>query len=227
MNNSVLSETFGEQLAAITTGTRYAVEADSNNFISELEHRIRQVMYSLWMDAQAKRLADYLARKITTHFEQLYEFSYGVPIYDQEVSASRGTESIALMIIDEKNRYMKRIEYLRGHYKRFNNIVEELDGNSKRTIVGYFKHGEKVDYETLRGVLRKNLKFIELIYKTDEQEKESEVDGLEVEYQEGLGKQRYVIDRKTVYMFPEEYKAYTESRNEERKKLYERLGISL
>lgn len=124
MNQTIISEAFGEHLALITVDTPYAIESDSDTFVSELEHKVREYMYSLWMDAQANQLANYLEKRQAAHFAQLYEFSYGVSMYDNDQSLSSRSDTLALMIIDEKVAYKKRLERLRLQYKRFNKICD-------------------------------------------------------------------------------------------------------
>lgn len=227
LNKSVISESFGEQLTAITTGTPFEINADSDSFIGESEHQIRKVMFSLWMDAQSYKLAKHLEEKISGHFEQLYEFSFGVSKYDKDYSMSKDTETLALRIIDEKNRYSKQIEHLRERYKRFKRICDQLNVEDKQLIVSYFERSHKVEYEALRNVLRRHLKGMESIYKEDELQAELEAETEEDEYQEDLGKQKYKINMKYVYMTPVEYAEYQENEKKRNQKLYERLGLSI
>jgi len=124
MNQTIISEAFGEQLALITANTSYAIESDSDNFVSELEHKVREYMYSLWVDAQANKLANYLEKKQAAHYAQLYEFSYGVSMYDNDQSLSSRADILAFMIIEEKVTYKKRLERIRLQYKRFKEICE-------------------------------------------------------------------------------------------------------
>lgn len=174
MNRTTISEAFGEQLAIVTAGTPYEIGESNENFISELEHRIRRVMYSLWTDGQAQKLANYLQKKQAAHIAELYEFSYGVPMYDNDYSLSRKTETIALMIIDEKKAYAKRIQRIRLQYKRFKEICNRLNDQDQITLINYFERNQKVDYELLRTTIQRNLKLLEQIYKDAEEEKEKE-----------------------------------------------------
>lgn len=169
MNQTTISETFGEQLALITADTPYAIESDSDTFISELEHKVRKCMYSLWMDANANKLANYLEKKQAAHFAQLYEFSYGIPSYDNNDPFSSRTDTLALMIIDEKAAYKKRINRIRLQYKRFSEICESLSVEDRELFVRYFEHSQKVDYESLRNAVIKNLTMINERYLNDEQ----------------------------------------------------------
>lgn len=169
MNQTTISEAFGEQLALITADTPYAIESDSDNFISELERKVRKFMYSLWMDANANKLANYLEKRQAAHFAQLYEFSYGIPVYDNEDRFSNRTDALALMIIDEKASYKKRIERIRLQYKRFNEICEQLSVEDRELFIRYFEWSQKVDYETLRNAVIRNLTMISERYLHDEQ----------------------------------------------------------
>lgn len=178
MNQTTISEAFGEQLALITADTPYAIESDSDTFISELEHRVRKFMYSLWMDAQANKLANYLEKRQAAHFAQLYEFSYGISVYDSEDPLSNRTDTLALMIIDEKAAYKKRLKRIKLHYRRFREICEQLSAEDRKLFIRYFEQSQKVDYETLRNVIIRNLTMIREHYLCDEQmveEKANEV----------------------------------------------------
>ena len=53
MDSSTISLDFGKQLISITQGTPYSIE--EGGFVSELENRIRGVMYSVWMDANGEQ----------------------------------------------------------------------------------------------------------------------------------------------------------------------------
>lgn len=169
MNQTIISEAFGEQLALITANTSYAIESDSDNFVSELEHKVREYMYSLWMDAQANKLANYLEKRQAAHFAQLYEFSYGVSMYDNDQSISSRSDILAFMIIDEKASYKKRLERIRLQYKRFREICELLSVEDKELFIRYFEQSQKVDYETLRNAVIRNLTTINVRYSRDEQ----------------------------------------------------------
>lgn len=225
MNQSFLSEEFGQQLGSLTIGTKYEVDWQTDEKMDQTEMRIRAIMYSLWMDAQSKKLADFLQKKQTAHFTQLYEFSYGVPMYDSEFSLPKDAESIALRIIDEKQAYMKRNEHLHLRYERFKEISNNLHSSAKQILVDYFEYKKKVDYELLRSTLKKHLKTIERIYKDDEESKEADADNQEDERQAKLGCKSYLINRRKVYMMPEEYATHVDKERTERLKVYEQLGL--
>ncbi|MGG2057369.1 hypothetical protein ABFY48_24080 [Lysinibacillus pakistanensis] len=217
MNQSTISESFGEQLAIITAGTKYAVIPEGDTFLSELEHRVRKIMYSLWMDAQANKLANYLEKKQSVHFAQLYEFSYGVSIYDNDQSFSSRTDSLALMIIDKKAAYRKEIERLRLQYKRFLEICNQLGLNDKELIVSYFERSQKVEYEALRFSMQRNLTMLERIYTDVDREKESQVikeargctaQEAKAYHTQHEGKQQYLIHGRYEYLTLEEHTAY-------------------
>lgn len=167
MDKSTISEEFGKHLASVTEGTIYDVspDTDDESFISEMEHRIRRVMYSMWMDAQANRLANDLERKMNDYFQDLYEFSYGVTLYDtMEHSAPRKTDTLALMIIDEKEAYKKRIKCARVQHSRFKKICSQLFQYDRELFIRYFERSEKVEYELLRESIKHNLLIIEVAY---------------------------------------------------------------
>lgn len=226
MNQSELSEEFGRNMETLT-GTEFEIDSESDDFMDNLEGRIRTIKYNLWMDAQSNTLANYLKRKMSAHFEQLYEFSYSVSMYEEDYSIPRGTEALALMIIDEKEAYEKRIERLYRRYERFESITSILPPSSKSVVMGYFKHRKKIEYELLRTILIKHLNEIESVYKEDELQQEADADRLEDEYQAEQGRRRYLIERRYVYMTPDEYINHVENEKNERKRLYERLGLSM
>lgn len=217
MNQSTISESFGEQLAIITAGTIYAVIPEGDTFLNELEHRVRKIMYSLWMDAQANKLANYLEKKQSVHFAQLYEFSYGVSIYDNDQSLSGRTDSIALMIIDKKAAYRKRLERLRLQYKRFSEICDQLGMKEKELIVSYFERSQKVEYEPLRLTIQSNLTMLERIYTEVDRERDSQVikeargctaQEAKAYHKQHDGKHQYYIHGQYVYLTQEEHTAY-------------------
>lgn len=172
MNQTIISEAFGEQLALITANTPYAIESDSDDFVSELEHKVREYMYSLWMDAQANKLANYLEKRQAAHFAQLYEFSYGVSMYDKDQSLSSRADILSFMIIDEKESYKKRLERIRLQYKRFKEICELISVEDRKLFIRYFEQSQKVGYETLRKAVINNLTLIGERYRRDEKMKE-------------------------------------------------------
>lgn len=161
MNKATLSDEFSKQIEVMTAGTPYA----SNCFDSELERHIRELMYFLWLDAQANKLARHLETKMEAHFEELYEFSYGVTFYDNaEHPTPKRTEALALMIIDEKEGYKKRIKRLGVQHKRFKGICDLLFPYDRELFISYFERAEKVDYERLREAIKHNLAIIEPFY---------------------------------------------------------------
>ena len=169
MNQTTISEAFGEQLALVTAGTPYAVDSDTETFVSDLEHKVRKFMYSLWMDANANKLANYLEKRQAAHFAQLYEFSYGISVYDSEDPLSNRTDALALMILDEKAAYKKRLNRIRLHYRRFREICEQLSAEDRKLFIRYFEQSQKVGYETLRNAIIRNLTMIRERYLRDEQ----------------------------------------------------------
>ncbi|MGN4127232.1 hypothetical protein ACMGD3_19810 [Lysinibacillus sphaericus] len=167
MNLAIISEEFGKQMAAITAGTRYEISSESDNDVPVMEARIRNTIYCLWKDATSKELAMYLKLSAEQYFQELYEFSYGVTSYDDDVSITKGTERLALMIIAEKENRKRQIDRLERAYERFCSILESLPSQDVEVLQQYFIERKKVDYELLRGVLKKHLKFIEAYYNTD------------------------------------------------------------
>ena len=119
MNLAMISEEFGEQIAAITAGTRYEISSESDNDVPVMEAQIRNTMYCLCKDATSKELTKYLKRSAEQYFQELYEFSYGVTSYDEDVSITKGTERLALMIIVEKENRKRQIDRLERAYDVF------------------------------------------------------------------------------------------------------------
>ncbi|MCT1539487.1 MULTISPECIES: hypothetical protein [Lysinibacillus] len=167
MNLARISEEFGEQIAAITAGTRYEISSESDNDVPVMEARIRNTMYCLWKDATSKELAKYLNQSAEQYFQELYEFSYGVTSYDEDVTVSKGTERLALMIIAEKENRKRQIDRLERGYERFRSILDSLPTQDVEVLQQYFIERKKVDYELLRGVVKKHLKSIEAYYDSD------------------------------------------------------------
>nr|WP_054549520.1 hypothetical protein [Lysinibacillus sphaericus] len=163
MNLAMISEEFGKQIAAITAGTRYAISSVSDNDVPVMEARIRNTMYCLWKDATSNELAKYLKQSAEQYFRELYEFSYGVTSYE-DVSITKGTERLALMIIAEKENRKQQIDRLERAYERFSSILDSLPTQDVEVLQQYFIERKKVDYELLRGVVKKHLKFIEAYY---------------------------------------------------------------
>ncbi len=229
MNRSTLSESFGEQMKELTAGTIYEIEADEIDCpdikMDMQESRIRSAMYDLWMCAHAKSLARSMEGERAAHYEDLYEFSYGVTRYDPQHFITKGTDSLALMIIDEKKSFSKRIEKLYKQYALFHSIMDSLDLQSSKLLVRYFIHGEKVDYETLREVLRKNLTKIEKVFTMKEREQEERADREEEEAQAAHGRFPVMVGRVKTFMTDDEYKRHKASQRLQSDDLMDRLGL--
>lgn len=164
MNRAMVSDGFGMEMASLTKGTRYEINSESDAPTPVLEGRIREIMYSMYLDAQSKGLAISLKRQKQEHFEALYEFSYGVPAYDAIDRMPSQTEKVALLIVDEKARYEKRISKLLAKHNRFYAALDVLDPSDKELLLNYFERNMLVDYEVLRNVFKRNLKKLEAFY---------------------------------------------------------------
>jgi len=167
VNLAKISEEFGEQIAAITVGTKYEISSESDHDIPVMEARIRNTMFCLWKDATSKELAKYLERTMEEHFAGLYEFSYGVTSYTEDPWMMKGTERLALMIIAEKENRNHQIERLERAYNRFCTIMDSLPTQDVEVLQQYFMKRKKVDYELLRGVVKNHLHSIESFYDAD------------------------------------------------------------
>lgn len=208
MDKSTISEEFGEHLASVTAGTLYDTSLDEDDlYISELEHRIRKVMYSLWMDAQSKKLADEMERNMKAYFDDLYEFSYGITFYDEtEHGVPRKTDTLALMIIDEKETYKKQIKGARHRYKRFEEICNQLSIMNRQMFISYFERIEKVNYKSLRNAIFHHLSPIESRYAHDARVAEARTkeisDAIEGEAPKVKDRKRKPTKSKKKYVIP-------------------------
>lgn len=167
MNQSTICEEFGEQLAALTAGTRYEISSESDHDVPAMEARIRNSMFCLWKDATSKGLAEYLERTSEQYYTELYEFSYGVTSYSEDYRMVKGTERLALMVIAEKENRKRQVERLEKAYERFYSILDSLPKEDVEVLKRYFVKRHKVDYEQLRAVVKKHLKQIETYYEAD------------------------------------------------------------
>lgn len=167
MNRSTISEMFGAAMETLTTGTRYEISSESDDPTPLLEGQIREIMYSMYVDAHSKDLAIRYKRQVEEHFSELYEFSYGVSPYDSEYRQSSQTELVALMIVDEKARYTKQINKLFAKNNRFYAALNVVDLNDRELLLDYFERNMLVDYEVLRSVLKRNLKKLGAFYKSE------------------------------------------------------------
>lgn len=226
MDKSSISESFGEQLATITEGTKYELKVDTKNkAIGNTESRIRTVMYTLWMDGQAKRLAKYLERKKDERFADLNNFSYGVSSQEDALyRITSNTESLAIKNIYEKETYIKRINNARHQYNRFKSICNQLSSDDRELIENYFEHSHKVSYELLRATIQRNLTILERIYTEVESEKESRIiqeergctkQEAKLYHAQHEGKQQYFIYGRYVYLTEAEYLAHQQQQEEQ------------
>ncbi|MFJ8065827.1 hypothetical protein ACIQYS_14450 [Psychrobacillus sp. NPDC096426] len=167
MNRATISDKFGAEMEALTAGTRYEISSDSDDPTPILEGYIREIMYSMYVDAHSKELAIRYQRQIEEHFSELYEFSYGVSPYDSEYRQSSQTERVALMIVDEKARYTKQIEKLFAKNNRFYAALKVVDPDDRELLLDYFERNMLVEYEVLRSALKRNLKKLENFYQSE------------------------------------------------------------
>lgn len=167
MNLAVISDEFGEQLAVMTEGTRYEIVNELDKDDSLIEERIRNTLYNLWKDFTSDELANYLERTAERYFQELYEFSYGVTSYDDDCWLAKGTERLALMVVAEKENRRRQIERLRKGYKRLLSILEQLPSQDTKVLQQFYMKRQKMDYELLRGIIKKHLTTIEAVYEAD------------------------------------------------------------
>lgn len=238
MDKTSMSESFGEQLAAITEGTKYELKVDTENIdIGNIESRIRTVMYTLWMDGQAKHLANYLERKKAERFADLNKFSYGVSFQEDALyRITNNTESLAIKNIYKKETYIKRINNARHQFDRFKSICNQLSSEDRELIVNYFEHSHKVAYELLRDTIQRNLTTLERIYTEADREKVRRIiqeergctkQEAKLYHAQHGGKQQYFIFDRYVYLTEAEYAAL-QQQEEERRTMWEKKyhGIS-
>lgn len=229
MNKSTISIEFGEHIEAVTADTQYVVDVDSDSDMDVLDGRIKAVMYSVWMDAQAQRLAKYLEKKKAAYFNDLYVFTYGVAVLSEDVyRPPTKTESIVLKIIDEKAAYEKRIESTWKQYDRFQSVCRRLSEDDQELFIAFFERRLKLSYERIREVIYKNLSLLERVYEAVNKEKEksaiysmrgcttSEAAAYHAQHE---GKQQYFVHGQFKYMTEAEYVAYQEKQNEKRAEL--------
>ena len=142
------------------------VEAES------LVNRLSEIMYQLFLDGQSGAVANRLENERNDFFEHLYTFSYGVPSYNiLDKSVACTTDTIALQIIYEKERYNRKISVAEGRYARFKRLIEVLPEPEATLIVGYFERNQKVDYEALLNCVVRNLDYLEQFYMEVEKQK--------------------------------------------------------
>jgi len=167
MNLAAISDEFGEQLAVMTEGTKYEIVNELDKDDSLIEGRIRNILYNLWKDSTSDELANYLERTAERYFHELYEFSYGVTSYDDDCWLAKGTERLALMVVAEKENRRRQIERLRKGYKRLLSILEQLPSQDTKVLQQFYMKRQKMDYELLRGIIKKHLTTIEAVYEAD------------------------------------------------------------
>lgn len=168
MDQTGMIEGYYEQLILSVERTVTGDDADLQPQLDGLDQQVCEVSYNLWRDAQANDLAIQMEKQKIVHFEQLYEFSYGVSMYEESYFLPKGTENIALMIIDEKAAYERNIKRHWQRYKRFKTICAGLDDQSKILFIRYFEKSKKVDHQDLRQAIERNISFISRFYKREE-----------------------------------------------------------
>ncbi|PIC71143.1 hypothetical protein CSV77_03635 [Sporosarcina sp. P16b] len=168
MEQPSMIDQYYEQFTLATAGTCYDVDMDEET--AEVERRVREVSYNLWKDAQGKSLADRMETEKEEHFEQLYEFSYGVSMYEEDYFLPKRTDMVALLIIEEKDMYERKIRKARQQYHRFNEVCGQLSVEDKRMFTSYFEWSRKVDYEQLRQSIVNNLQLLNQYYEEDDDE---------------------------------------------------------
>lgn len=168
MDQPSMIDQYYEQFTLATADTAYDVDMDEET--AEVERRVREVSYNLWKDAQGKRLADRMEIEKKDHFEQLYEFSYGVSMYEEDYFLPKKTDMVALLIIEEKDMYERNIHKARQQYQRFNEVCRQLPVEDRYTFTNYFEQSRKVDYEELRRSIVNNLQLLNKYYEEDDDE---------------------------------------------------------
>lgn len=168
MNLATIAEDFGHQIEEMTAGTKYEISISTEHCIPPMEGRIRTAMFSLWKDAHSLKLALYLERTAKEYFDSLYDFSYGVVTFDEEVSYKSNTEMVALKIISEKTRRTKQIQRLKKAHERYLDILRCLPSEDSEIIVMGLKKQDKTNYEMLRATIERNLIHIEPIYESED-----------------------------------------------------------
>lgn len=168
MEQPSVIDQYYEQFTLATAGPCY--DADMDEGTAEVERRVREVSYNLWKDAQGGRLADRMEIEKEEHFEQLYEFSYGVSMYEEDYFLPKKTDTVALLIIEEKDMYERKIRKVRQQYQRFKEVCRKLSVEDRRMFTSYFEWSCKVDYEQLRQSIVSNLQLLNQYYEEDDDE---------------------------------------------------------
>ena len=136
---------------------------------SPLRTRINELLHSIELDAGAKKKAEKMIRKRTEYFSELYEFSYGICKYDDEMGITSDPAYIVSEIVSAKANYDKRIMRLDGKHKRFERVMGLLSTDEEEAFRQALFTPKTIDVKVLKTIIKKHLSEIEQIYPDDEE----------------------------------------------------------
>lgn len=136
---------------------------------SPLRTRINELLHSIELDAGAKKKAEKMIRNRTEYFLDLYDFSYGICKYDDEIGIASDPAFIASEIVSAKANYDKRIKRLNGKYKRFERVLSLLSVEEAETFKLALFTFKTIDEKVLKSIIKKYLAEIEQLYPDEEE----------------------------------------------------------
>lgn len=135
-----------------------------------LRTRINEIIFCLSLDAAAKKKAEQLKCYRTEYFLNLYDFSYGVSKYDNDIGVSSDPAFIAIEIASAKANYEKQIRRFEARYFRFHTILNFLPIEEQEIVRNTFFTQNSKDVRELNFIIKKHYREIEQFYPDDEEE---------------------------------------------------------
>lgn len=136
---------------------------------SPLRTRINELLHSIELDAGAKKKAEKMIRHRTEYFSDLYDFSYGICKYDDEMGITSDPAYIVSEIVSAKANYDKRIMRLNGKHKRFERVMGLLSTEEEEAFRLALFTPKEIDVKVLKSIIKKHLVEIEQIYPDEEE----------------------------------------------------------
>nr|WP_309101819.1 hypothetical protein [Fredinandcohnia onubensis] len=136
---------------------------------SPLRTRINELLHSIELDAGAKKKAEKMIRNRAEYFSELYDFSYGICKYDDEIGITSDPAYIVSEIVSAKANYDKRIKRLNGKYKRFERVMSLLAAGEAEVFNVALFTPKTIDVKILKSIIKKHLAEIEQIYPDEEE----------------------------------------------------------
>lgn len=138
---------------------------------SAMRSKVNELLYCIKVDAQRNKAIERLLIEKDMAIRQSYEFSFGIPSYEEgEPGSTSDVFYHVTNILAVQERYNKRIQRYRLKHERFHTIVEHLPVEDKETLVRAMCTNLPVDERDVKRVIRKHLKCIESVYKKYEQD---------------------------------------------------------